>query len=139
MSILTAADLRDRLVDILGDAAGKYSTPQGQIPAVRIFDQKLPLDWKMVKDSAASAEVIIPVNPDVVSFAKNMHQSIVTHQWEIRITLHELATKFSEQLYCIIERFSREDMVATYVRIPPSDMSSEQYIVTISQPVIIQH
>jgi hypothetical protein len=104
MSVLTAANLRDRFIDILGDAAGQYATPQGQVPAVRIFNQKLPRDWELLKDPAASAEVIIPNNPEIVPFAKNMHQTIVTHQWEIRITLHELATKFSEQLFCIAER-----------------------------------
>jgi hypothetical protein len=137
MSVLTAEDLRNRLIDILGDGAGRYTTPQGQVPAVRIFDQKLPLDWKMVKNPAASAEVIIPNDPEVVPFAKNMHQTIVTHQWEIRITLHELAQKFSESLHCIVEKFEAEDLAVNYTRIPPSDMSSEQYIVTIGQRVII--
>jgi hypothetical protein len=139
MSVLTAADLRDRFIDILGDAAGQYATPQGQVPAVRIFNQKLPRDWELLKDPAASAEVIIPNNPEIVPFAKNCHQTFVINQWEIRITLHELATKFSEQLFCIAERFEGEDLTVNYVRIPPSDVSSEQYIVTIGQKVMIRH
>lgn len=135
MSVLTAETLRDRLIDIIGDAAGTYTTPLGDIPAVRIYDQKLPLDWKMIRDPAASAEVIIPVNPDVVPFAKNFQYTFFEHRWEVRIIIHELAQQFAQVLHCLIEKLEADDLVVTYVRIPPSDMSSEQYIVTIGQKI----
>ena len=133
--ILTAETLRDRLIDIIGDAAGTYTTPLGDIPAVRIYDQKLPLDWKIIRNPAASAEVIIPVNPLPVPFAENFRYSFLENQWEVKIYIHELAQQFSSVLYCLIEKLKAEDLTVTFVRIPPSDMSCEQYIVTIGQKI----
>jgi hypothetical protein len=135
MTILTAETLRDRLIDIIGDAAGTYTTPLGDIPAVRIYDQKLPLDWKIIKNPAASAEVIIPTNPEIVPFAKNFRYTFFEHRWEVRIYIHELAQQFASVLHCMIEKLESDDLIVTYARIPPSDMSCEQFITTISQKI----
>jgi hypothetical protein len=133
MAIITAETLRDRLIAILGDAIGVYATPQGNVPAARIHDQKLPRDWELIKNPAASAEVIIPVNPEIVPFAKNFQWTFFEHRWEVRIYLHELAQQFTGVLHCLIEKLEAEDLTVNYTKIPPSDMSAELYIVTIGQ------
>jgi len=136
--LYTARTLRVALIDILGADAGRYQTPQGQIPAVRIYDQKLPPDWSMATDSTG-LEVIIPLNPDVLPSTANAHQKIMLHRWEVRLILHSLKQRIAEVLHCLVERFQAQGLEVSFIRIPPSDLSSEQYVVSIEQRVLIRH
>jgi hypothetical protein len=135
--IYTAASLRDKIIEILGDSAGAYSTPQGRIPAVRIYDQRLPADWKLDPNPYASAEVIIPNNPEILPFKKNMHHEIILHSWRIQVVIHSLKQQWADSLHCLRQQFAAEAIGVSFTHVPPTDISSEQYLIQIEQKVLV--
>jgi hypothetical protein len=130
--ILNAADIRNLMIDEIGSDIGLYSTPQGPIRSIRIYDRRLPPEWAMLPGSSG-LEVIIPLNPERVIRAKNMRTTFFANVWGVRFILHKPQRLVDGLPWaeCSLERI--DGVSISWRQMPPSDLNSEQWILTIEQ------
>jgi hypothetical protein len=129
-NLFTAEDIQAKLSAVIGDQIGTYKTPSGDQPAIRIFTKKLPSEWSII---GTGLEVVIPKNPKRVEIAKNVRHEIFWNQWNVKIVLHKQDFEVGSLLDCLKQRLGHDRLRCQYMQIEGSDMSSEQWVVTIEQ------
>lgn len=115
-------ELRQILVDLIGDQLGTYTYPNGRkTPAIQISPPRVPDDVAI-----AGIECIIQRDPQQTPKATSSGEILISQRWSVRFTQYDRSnakvTQLTEVKYKVMAFFPR----CTPFHVPQTDVNEEQ-------------